>query len=284
MPMILIADSGSTKTDWRLINGKDISQYSSQGMNPVYKSEEELINIIQSELLIDLTIDVSNIKEVHFYGAGCMHFEKADVIKRILSKLFISSTIHVASDMLASARATSFNKEGIVAILGTGANICAYNGSGIEETRSGLGFILGDEGSGAHLGLTLIKKCLNEELSRDLINKIYTRFDLTKSLIIESTYRKANPNLFYAQFSKVIFQLKNNPEIQTIIIDCFRAFFKTHVIRFENFESKKLHITGSVAFYFGDYIRKIAQEFNVSIGTIIEKPIAGLTLYHQGEE
>lgn len=281
--MILIADSGSTKTDWRIISEDGIEQYQSQGLNPVYKSKQ----VIHQEITQCFKLDEegaqlkNTIKEVFFYGAGCMAFEKGEHVKEVLAELFPNAHVFVYSDILAAARATSKNEKGIVAILGTGANVCLYNGDDIEQMTSGLGFILGDEGSGGHLGKTFIKAYLDKEFSNDLEERISKKIKLSKAEIIDKVYRQPNPNVFLAQFSKYMFQIKKEPQIEALIIQCFEAFFEKHVITFPNYNSYKLSIVGSVGFYFSDYIRKIAAKYNVTIGTIIEKPIAGLTLFHQ---
>ncbi len=276
--MILIADSGSTKTDWRLINGENITQFSTIGLNPVYRSSSE----IKEVLVHDLTpnIDRLNIKEIYFYGAGCMSFEKADKIKETLNGIFVNSKVNVSSDILAAARAAASNKEAIVAILGTGANICHYNGKQITETRSGLGYILGDEGSGAVIGKEFIKSYLNKDFSDELNKRIFKKIKLTKKEIIDLTYNQESPNLFFAQYSKYVFQLRKEPIISELIVRCFTDFFEKHVIKFTDYDKLPLHIVGSVGFYFSDYIKKVALNYGVHVDTVLEKPIAGLTLYH----
>jgi glucosamine kinase len=280
--MILIADSGSTKTDWRLISENGIKQIQSKGLNPVYKSKDKIKQVILDSIIPEIG-NVKNINAIYFYGAGCMGYEKAEIVKCLLLDLFPNAKNIVSSDILAAARATCENNEGITAILGTGANVCYYNGEEIVKTRSGLGFVLGDEGSGAHLGKMFIKAYLNEELPIAINERFEKRFKLTKADIIDAVYRHDNPNLFLAQFSKYVFQIKDEPAVTKIIIDCFTAFFKVHVERFDNYKTLPLHIVGSVGFYYSNFIRRIAAEKGIKIGTILEKPIAGLTLFHEKE-
>lgn len=278
--MKLIADSGSTKTDWRLINQDKIIQFQTVGLNPVYKQEEELFSIIGQGVL-DNDIDANQISEVHFYGAGCMGYEKAEVIKGVLVSIFDKAITYVNSDILAAARATSQTEKGIVSILGTGANVCVFDGNEITYTRSGLGYVLGDEGSGAHIGKTFVKAILDENLPKEICERFFSKFHLSKAAIIDAVYRQSNPNLFLAQFSKYVFQLKHHPEIEEVIISCFKEFFDQHILKIENYKDYKLHVVGSVGFYYADYIRRLANQYQINIGSIIEKPIAGLTLYHQ---
>lgn len=278
---ILIADSGSTKTDWRLITDYGIKQYNTVGLNPVYKNNKELLDII-TNLSQKMDYPTQEIGAIYFYGAGCMHFEKADVIYSVLNKVFNHAEIHVSSDILAAARATCIHSRGIVAILGTGANVCLYNGNEIEYTRSGLGFILGDEGSGAHIGKEFIKAILNDELPKELVERFYAKFNLSKAEVINSIYREQEPNIFLAQFSKYVFQLKDKyPRIEEVIIHCFREFFEKHILAINNYQLYEINIVGSVGFYFSNYLRKLAPQYNIKIGAVIEKPIAGLTLFHQ---
>lgn len=278
--MILIAESGSTKTDWRLIDAQNkIVSFETEGLNPVYKDKTELFRIINSGVK-EAHVPIKEVSEVHFYGAGCMHYEKAESVEEVLTSIFVHAKCSVSSDILAAARSLSQNEKGIVAILGTGANICVYDGEKITYTRSGLGFILGDEGSGAHLGKTLIKKCLDEEFSQAFIEKTFKKFDLTKASIIDAVYRQPNPNLFLARLSKYIFQNKENPEVIALIVEVFEAFFEIHIKQIEDYQSYTLHLTGSVAFYYADFIKKIAKKYHIRVGKIVEKPIAGLTLYH----
>ncbi len=278
--MILIAESGSTKTDWRTIDSKGkIAAFQTEGLNPVYKDKTELCRIINLGVN-EANVNLKKIKEVHFYGAGCMHYEKAEVVEEALKSIFTDANCFVESDILAAARSLSQNDKGIVAILGTGANVCVYDGSEITYTRSGLGFILGDEGSGAHLGKVLIKKCLDDEFPEEFVNKMFEKFDLTKSKIIDAVYRQPNPNLFLSRFSKYIFQNKNNPEMVKVIVEVFKSFFETHILKIDDYKNYTLHLTGSVAFYYADFIKKIAKKYDVTIGKIVEKPIAGLALYH----
>lgn len=280
--MILIADSGSTKTDWRLISNNGIKQIESEGLNPVYKSKVKIKQVLVEHVLPKIS-NCNEVTKVYFYGAGCMGFEKAEIVLEVLNELFPQASNVVSSDILAAARATCENNEGITAILGTGANICYYNGSEINKTRSGLGFVLGDEGSGAHVGKKFIQAYLNEQLPAHVNERFEKRFKLTKADIIDAVYRQDNPNLFLAQFSKYVFQIKNEPSVVEIIIGCFTEFFETHVEKFENYKTVPLHIVGSVGFYFSNYIRQIATQKGIKIGTVLEKPIAGLTLFHETE-
>jgi N-acetylglucosamine kinase-like BadF-type ATPase len=283
--MILIADSGSTKTDWRLIDtAKQIHQFSTQGINPFFQTSEQIEQMLEAELIPQLKIHRSNPElEIFFYGAGCKLDDKKEIVKKALSGIFPGSEIIINSDLLGAARALCGRNAGIVAILGTGSNTCYYDGKEIVENRISTGYILGDEGSGAHIGKTFIQAYLNDELPLDLANRFFERFKLSKDDIIDAVYRKPLPNRFLASFCKFIYQNLKEQYIIDLVVECFNQFFDKYVCRYKKSKELKLSCTGSVAFYFSNILRAVASNKGVNIETIIETPIAGLTLYHLGE-
>jgi N-acetylglucosamine kinase-like BadF-type ATPase len=283
--MILIADSGSTKTDWRLIDAnQQIYQYTTQGINPYLQSQNDIAVIFETELLPSLRSGMqSHISEIHFYGAGCGTIQKKKIVATALSQFFPSSLIEVHTDLLGAARALCGSKPGIVAILGTGSNTCYYDGLYIVENHASLGYLLGDEGSGAHIGKTLIQSYLNKELPEALAERFYQRFQLDKEQILDKLYNKPMPNRFLASFSKFIFQNLKEQYLIDLVADCFTQLFDKHILKYEH-TSLKLNCVGSIAFYFSNILRAVASNKGVSMGTILETPIAGLTLYHLPEE
>lgn len=289
--MKLIADSGSTKTDWRLIDDNNqIHQYSTQGINPYFQTPEEINEILISELLStiisehDLGDDVEVAFDVWFYGAGCELEEKKAIIREAISEAFPASVIEVESDMLGAARALCGTNPGIVAILGTGSNTCYYDGKKIAESVDSLGYILGDEGSGAHIGKTFIQAYLNKELPQQLSKRFYERTNLGLPEILNAVYKKPLPNRFLASFSKFIYQNVKEQFIVDIVANCFEQFFDKHVCKYEQHKNIPLSCVGSVAFYYSNILRAVANKKGVNIEIITETPIAGLTLYHQIED
>jgi len=284
--MILIADSGSTKTDWRLIDKENrIHQFVTQGMNPYFQTTEQISEILRTELIPGLISVLDHpISYIHFYGAGCRAEDKKEVVRLALAEHFLKSKIEIQTDMLAAAHALCGHKAGIAAILGTGANTCYYDGKTIVENRTSLGYILGDEGSGAHIGKTFIQAFLNDELPENIASKFTERFKLNKNEIIDSVYRKPLPNRFLASFCKFIYQNLKEQFIIDLVSNCFEQFFDKHILKYEQHKKVKLSLTGSVAFYFSNVLRSVAESKGVNIETIIETPIAGLTLYHLGDE
>lgn len=283
--MILIADSGSTKTDWRLIDdNKQIHKFATQGISPYFQTTEQISQIIKTELIPQLNFQFSNFQlSTYFYGTGCTVDDKKQIVKASLSERFPNSNIVIESDILGAARSLCDRNPGIVAILGTGSNTCYYDGNKIVENKTSSGFILGDEGSGAHIGKTFIQAFLNDELPADIANRFSERFKLTKDDIIDTVYRKSMPNRFLASFSKFIFQNLKEQYIIDLVSGCFEQFFDKQICRYSNHKQIKLSCTGSVAFYYSNILRTIAENRGVNIDTISETPIAGLTLYHLGE-
>jgi N-acetylglucosamine kinase-like BadF-type ATPase len=288
--MILIADSGATKTDWRLIDeNKKIHQFATQGSNPYFQTSEQISEIIKVELLtqqfethtVHFVADMQyKITSIFFYGAGCSAEDKKQVVKSALAENFPHAVIEVQSDMLGAARSLCGTNPGIAAILGTGANTCYYDGKNIVENKFSSGFILGDEGSGAHIGKSFIQAYLNDELPKDLTDRFISRYNLTKNDIIDAVYRKPMPNRFLASFSKFVFQNLKDQSMVDLVVGCFNPFFDRYICRYEKHKEVKLNCTGSVAFYYSNILRAIAAEKGVTTDIITETPIAGLTLYH----
>jgi N-acetylglucosamine kinase-like BadF-type ATPase len=283
--MILIADSGSTKTDWRLIDAdKQIHKFATQGLNPYFQTSEEISEILKLELIPQFpTLNPDSYRDelsIFFYGAGCEAASKKELIREALLIVFSSSTIEVFSDMIGAARATCGTNPGIAAILGTGSNTCYYDGIKSVENVASLGYILGDEGSGAHIGKTFIQAYLNQEMPEHLSKRFYERTNLGLTEILDAVYKKPMPNRFLASFSKFIYQNLKEQFIIDLVANCFEQFFDKHVCKYQKHKEVKLSCVGSVAFYYSNILRAVADKKEVQIETILETPIAGLTLYH----
>lgn len=222
--MILIADSGSTKTDWRLISEKEeVKSVSTPGINPFYQTEEEIENQISTLLYPELM--GFSVKKIFFYGAGCAFEDKKQIVKNAISVSFPKAQIEIESDLLAAARGLFLKEKGIACILGTGSNSCFYDGKNIIHNVSPLGFILGDEGSGAVLGKKFAADCLKNQLPEKLKDKFLKQYDLTPAQIIESVYKKPFPNRFLAQFTRFLSENIAEPSIYNIVFDSFTEFF-----------------------------------------------------------
>ena len=281
--MILIADSGSTKTDWCVVeNGQPIQQISTKGINHFFQSEEEISNEIATSLLPQLKTNA--LDAVYFYGAGCGFPDKIAMVHRAITKhLQIKREVEVNTDMLAVAHGLCQHEAGIACIMGTGSNSCYYDGKQIVSNVSPLGFILGDEGSGAVLGKLLVGDILKNQMTPELKEKFLKQFGLTPADIIDHVYRKPFPNRFLASLSPFLAQNIDEPCIHALVLGSFKSFLKRNVMQYENFRNSKVHFIGSVAFYYKTILAEAAQEMNIQLGTIIKSPMEGLIKYHSGK-
>lgn len=277
--MILIADSGSTKTDWCVVlEGTPIKRITTKGINPFFQSEEE----IQQELTISLfpQLPEGTVNSVYFYGAGCTP-EKAPILRRaIADSLSVVGNIKAHSDMLAAARGLCGHEAGIACILGTGSNSCFYNGEDIVNNISPLGFILGDEGSGAVLGKLLVGDILKNQLSPAIKEAFLKQFDLTAPEIIDRVYRQPFPNRFLASLSPFIAQHLEEPTIRALVFNSFTAFLRRNVMQYD-YEKYPVHFIGSVAACYKEILQEAALETGIRIGKILQSPMEGLIQYHQ---
>lgn len=278
--MILIADSGGSKTDWRLIlqDGK-IEQASSPGFNPYYQPIEDLKRIVQ-EILLPKIPKNEKVKEIYFYGAGVSSEKNQLSIKTAFLEFFPQSQIEIGWDLLAAARALCGNEPGIACIMGTGSNSCLYDGKNIIDNVANLGWILADEGSGANIGRKFLVDYLRKKLPDNLAKQFHARFPFSREEFLEKVYQEEKPSAFLASFARFIFQHLKEPYCYQLIYSSFAEFYENNVMKYENYQNLKVHFTGSIAFYFSDILRQVANDKGITVKNILEGPIAGLTLYH----
>ncbi|ADV42428.1 ATPase [Bacteroides helcogenes] len=278
--MILIADSGSTKTDWCVVeNGVVFQQIFTKGTNPFFQSEEEISNEIAAALLPQLKTDEP--EAVYFYGAGCGFPDKIDMVHRAITKHLKvkGDNVEVNTDMLAAARGLCGHDAGIACIMGTGSNSCYYNGREIVSNVSPLGFILGDEGSGACLGKLLVGDILKNQMTAELKEKFLTQFNLTPAEIIDRVYRKPFPNRFLASLSPFLAQNLDQPCVYKVVAGSFEAFLRRNIMQYD-YRHNKAHFIGSVAFHYKEVLEDVAKQLDVRLGTVIKSPMEGLIKYH----
>ena len=276
--MMLIADSGSTKTDWCVIlDNTPIKRIGTKGLNPFFQSEEEIQQELTHSLLPQLP--EGTIDSVYFYGAGCTP-EKAPTLRRaIADSLPVVGNIKAYSDMLAAARGLCGREAGITCILGTGSNSCFYDGKEIVNHISPLGFILGDEGSGAVLGKLLVGDILKNQLSPAIKEVFLKQFDLTVPEIIDRVYRQPFPNRFLASLSPFIAQHLEEPGKRQLELGSFIAFLRRNVMQYD-YTQYPAHFIGSVAHCYKEILQEAAQETGIRIGKILQSPMEGLIQYH----
>ncbi len=274
--MILIADSGSTKTDWVLIDGKDkILTFKTIGLNPVFVNSD---NVIQELTKTKITKYAEFIHKIYFYGAGCSSDNRKKIISYPLKKLFANATIIVESDLLGAAISQFGKEDGIIGILGTGSNTGVYKNGKIVKNISSLGYILGDEGSGAAIGKAFIKLLLDNELPENIETKFYNTFNLDLSKIINRIYKEPFPNKFLASFMPFINNNKNNETIKNMLYNSFENFFDKTILKYENYQEKDLRLIGSISFYFSDIIKEICYSKDVKLTSLTKSPLKGLIL------
>ncbi len=277
--MILIADSGSTKTDWRLIDGsREICRIQTKGFNPYYQQPDEMLTEIESALIPNL--DTKKVSIIFFYGSGCSTTERQKKITDSLSPFFKTSKIHVYSDLVGAARAASGNLPGIVCILGTGSGSCRYDGEKIVENIPSLGFILGDEGSGAWLGKKMVTDFLRGHMPQKSMETIKEKLQIDKETILEHVNHKPMPSRYLASFAKFISENIDQTYFYQLLFDSFTAFAKNYIARYQNYSDISCHFVGSVAFHNQEMLKNVAHYNGFIIGNIIKSPIDGLTIYH----
>jgi len=280
--MILIADSGSTKTDWIFAdNGLITRRIKTRGINPVHMSEEEIGKIIQEVNSDEVPLTVN------FYGAGCIAPFKNKVINR-LQVLYPDAEVSVESDLLGAARAVCGHNEGIACILGTGSNSCLYDGSEIVQNVPPLGYILGDEGSGTAIGKRFLNALFKGELSERLRDDYLQETGLTYADIINKVYREPLANRFLASCSVYVAKImhsegewtEESATLKNIVAACFRDFFMKNVCRYKGFETLPIGIIGSIAYHYKDVLSEVAVSIGCKLTTIDKSPSEGLVRYH----
>lgn len=280
--MILVADSGSTKCDWILANNIGTREnFQTIGFNPVYVSSEEIASAIESNPLGERRSAVS---KVFFYGAGCSSPEFQDIVAQGIKQVFTEAQVHVSHDLDGAAYATCEGKPGISCILGTGSNACYFDGKNVSQERPSLGYILGDEGSGAYFGKILVTKFLYKQLPADIHELFSNKYSISKAQIIDSVYRKPRPNTFLASFMGFFGENKNHPFVQETVAKGLHEFLETHVCCLKDYQTLPCHFVGSVAFYFHDILKQEAQKLGIQVGNVLQKPIDGLVEYHLNHE
>lgn len=279
--MILIADSGSTKVHWCLMTASgQSSDVRTDGINPVFQTVEQIQTCLTDQLLPQLAkwLWAGTITHVFFYGAGCTP-EKKVLVEQALSAVFKKAEVFVASDMLGAARGLLGHKAGVACILGTGSGSCFYNGETIEWCVPSLGFILGDEGSGAVLGKRLVGDLLKNQLGDDLKESFFAEYETSMADIIDKVYRQPLPNRFLAKLSKFCADHIDDPRIHALVYDHFVQFIRRNLVQYKT--DRPIGFVGSIAYYYKPILEEALQAEGLPIGIILQDPIEGLKAYHK---
>jgi len=278
MRSVLIADSGSTKTQWCLITGNKKKMISTQGISPYFLNDESLAKILTEELL-PKTGNVQ-IEEIFYYGTGCSNITNISLIKRGLKNVYRSAKINVDHDLLGAAKALCGDDKGIACILGTGSNSCFYNGKKVVKNSPGLGFILGDEGSGTHLGKKVLQYYLYNTFDAELMDKFKQKYPQTNAEILDNVYKKALPNRYLAGFVTFLIENRGHFMIENIIEDSMNDFFFNHIYKYRESWTLPINFVGSVAYGFKDILAEMCKDYELKLGKVIKSPMDGLIKYH----
>ena len=278
MSSVLIADSGSTKTQWCLLADGKKRNITTQGISPYFLNDESLGVVLSNELLPKFNKSV--VDEIFYYGTGCSNTANISLIKKGLKKVFPHAKIDVQHDLMGAARALCGHEKGIACILGTGSNSCYYNGKKIVKNNPGLGFILGDEGSGSHLGKKVVQYYLYNTFDAELTEKFQAKYAVGASDILDKVYKQPLPNRYLAEFVSFLRENRGHYMVENIIEDSLNDFFFNHIYKYRESWTLPINFTGSVAFGFKDVLAQMCNDFELTLGTVIKEPMEGLIKYH----
>ncbi len=276
----LIADSGSTKTDWVLLNGSTIiKEVKTIGFNPYFQTKDQICLEVLSNLKPHLDEFLSRIKVLHYYGAGCSTLENCVLIEACLTITLNVRKINVAHDLLAAARALCKQEWGIACILGTGSNSCLFNGKHILENVPSVGYLWGDYGSGAQIGKNFVKEYFEGNLPKELL-LLFEREGYNREEILNNVYKSSMPSRYLASISSFVSKNKEHPFVNDLLLNCFDTFFMQQVNKYTDSKKHKVHTVGSIGFYYRDLFALIANKHGYEMGNVIKSPMEGLIDYH----
>ncbi len=277
--MILVADSGSTKADWVIVDKTaPMVKFSSAGFNPYFHDHSYILKELHSNPgLLNIA---AQIKEVHFFGAGCSSVDRNFIIEKSLMDFFENARVFVDSDMIAAVKATCGDNAGIVGILGTGSNSCYYDGETIHPNNFGLGFIMADEGGGSYFGKKLIAEYLYGSLPEGINKKFADKYEMNKAILLENVYNKPRPNVWLASYANFLTDNREDVWVKAFIKQGIEEFFRLYVCSYKDFKKSEVHFVGTIAYYFDEIIRSVGKEREVNVKKIIRHPINHLAEYY----
>lgn len=279
--MHLIIDSGSTKMEWILLDGKTVkNRFTTEGFNPNYSDIQCLENVTLSVEACHGASLRDEIQSIHYYGTGCGTEKNCQLIKEVLQRHFPQAEITVTHDLMAACHAVLGHEKGIACILGTGSNSCVYDGERIIERAVSLGYLVGDEGSGMHIGREVVRAYFYGFMPEDLRQQFADAFHLEQKDFIQQLYHNEQPSKYLASFAKFAGEHQDNPFIHNLVVHCFDEFIKAFVLRFGDCKSLKISFIGSVAFHFQDILNECIKSHDLTMGEVMTSPAAGLVRYY----
>ncbi|MBY0478381.1 MAG: N-acetylglucosamine kinase [Chitinophagaceae bacterium] len=275
----LIADSGATKAEWCLLKGKKKKTIFTQGISPYLMTTEQMVKMLSKELRPKLKNET--IHEIFFYGTGCSSPQNVKNVIKALKELFPKTKkINVDHDLMGAAKALCGDEKGVASILGTGSNSCYFNGKKIVKNSPGLGYVLGDEGSGAFLGRKVIQHFLYNTFDEELMAKFQSKYKTNRLDILDHVYRQPLPNRYMASFALFLTENRGHYMVENIIEDSLNEFFYHHIYKYRESWLYPLHFTGGVAYAFRDVIKTLCHSYELQLGKILKNPMQGLIEYH----
>lgn len=274
----LIADSGSTKCEWCLIHEGKKKHLFTQGISPYFLSGVQIQELIEKEVFPK--VKNYDVQQIFYYGTGCKSPVNRKIIRTAIKKVFPDSDILVDHDLMAAARALCGKEKGIACILGTGSNSCYYNGKSILKNSPGLGYVLGDEGSGAYLGKKVLQYYLYNTFDEELLFRFNDKFSTSTDEVLESVYKKPLPNRYLASFAIFLVENRGHYMIENIIEDGINDFFFQHICKYAESWTLPIHFVGGVAFGFKDVVKELCNTYELELGNILKNPMQGLINYH----
>jgi glucosamine kinase len=276
---ILIADSGSTKCEWCLLTNGKKKLIETQGISPYFLNGAQIEQILRNELMPGLKL--AKIDSIFYYGTGCGSAVNRSMVQKAIRRSFATATIQVNHDLMGAARALCGKKKGIACILGTGSNSCYFDGKKILKNSPGLGYVLGDEGSGAYLGKKVLQYYLYNTFDEELRYKFDARYTTNQSEILDHLYKQPLPNRYLAAFAIFLAENRGHYMIENILEDGINDFFFYHLCKYRESWKYPIHFVGSVAYGFRDVIRELGKGYEFELGNIYQKPMDGLIAYHR---
>ncbi|HVS94574.1 MAG TPA: hypothetical protein VHE59_21195 [Mucilaginibacter sp.] len=282
--MILVADSGSSKTDWLLaVPQQTPLEFRTDGLNPYFRTEKEMVKILQ-EQGADLVARAHEIHEIYFFGAGCSSPDRHEIVSNALSQLFPKAYISVDSDLLGCAYATCGHEKGLCCVLGTGSNISFFDGEDVYSGKHGLGYILGDEGSGTWFGKALITEYLYGNMPQDIHQLFSEDYTVTKEIVIQNVYQQQGANSYLASFAGFMNKIRETEYGQMLLEKGFNEYIETNIKSYPQYHRYKCHFVGSIAYVFADELKRHCETHEVKVGKILRQPIYDLLQFIVGRD
>ncbi len=290
--MRLIIDAGSTKMEWILMEGNVVkSRFMTEGFNPNYSDRhclENIINLVETRLIASPNNDCpvsrrdesTSLQAMHYYGTGCGNPQNCQMIKEVFQYRFPDAEIYVTHDLMAACHAVLGHEKGIACILGTGSNACVYDGEKLVDKAVSLGYLVGDEGSGMHIGKEVLRAYFYGFMPEDLRRQFEAKYHLELKDFIQHLYHEAQPSKYLASFAEFAGEYKAHPYVQGLVKGCFKAFVEAFILRFDECRSLKVGFVGSVAYYFNDVLEETLADCGLTLGKVLKAPAEGLVRYY----